>query len=149
MKRLLATGLIALLSVGVAAAQEQPKTPAGVAQALIALENQWGKAGKAGDGAAVGALLAPDFVQLDSDGTLRTKAEIVARTQGGKWVSNEVSDMKVVAHGDTAIVTGSWAGKGTDGTGKAVDGKERWADTWVKTAGGQWLCVASASAPAK
>ena len=149
MKQLLAAGLIGLLSVGVAVAQEPTKAAAGVPQALIALENQWAKASKAADGAGVGALLAPEFVQLDSDGSLRTRTEIVARVKGGKWVTNDISDMKVVVHGDTAIVTGLWVGKGTDGSGKAVDAKERWADTWVKTAGGKWLCVASASAPTK
>ena len=31
--------------------------------------------------------------------------------------------MKVVMHGNTGIVTGVWAGVGTDGGGKAVDGR--------------------------
>jgi hypothetical protein len=33
--------------------------------------------------------------------------------------------------------------------GKAENAKERWADTWVKTAGAKWQCVASAAAPIK
>ena len=54
--------------------------------------------------------------------------------------------MKVVMHGNnTGIVTGVWTGTGTDGAGNAVDGRERWADTWVKR-DGKWLCVASAAA---
>ena len=57
--------------------------------------------------------------------------------------------MKVTVHGDSAIVTGTWTGKGTDGTGKAVDTKERWADTWIKMPNGKWQCVASASATMK
>ena len=57
--------------------------------------------------------------------------------------------MKVQVHGDSAVVTGVWTGKGTDGTGKAFDGKERFADTWVKMPDGKWQCVASASAPMK
>jgi len=40
-------------------------------------------------------------------------------------------------------------GKGTDADGKSVNAKERWLDTWVKAAGGKWVCVASASAPLK
>jgi ketosteroid isomerase-like protein len=56
--------------------------------------------------------------------------------------------MKVKVHGDAAIVTGTWVGKGTDGAGKSINAKERWADTWVKS-GGKWVCVASASAPIK
>lgn len=152
MKRLLVTGVIGLLAVGVALAQE-PRTGTaksdGAAQALIDMENQWAKASKAGDGDAIGAMLSTDFVMLDSDGSLHSKADVVARTKKAKWVTNEIGDMKVVAHGDSAIVTGTWTGKGTDGTGKAVDAKERWADTWVKTANGKWQCVASAAAPMK
>ena len=57
--------------------------------------------------------------------------------------------MKVTVHGDSAIVTGSWTGKGTDGAGRTVDAKERWMDTWVKMADGKWQCVGTASAPMK
>ena len=153
MKRLLATGAIVLFSLGVAVAQEAAKAgakPAStVVQALTDMENQWARASKAGDGDAIGAMLAQDFVALDSDGTMRGKADVVARTKAAKWVTNEIGDLKVIVHGDSAIVTGSWIGKGTDGAGKAVDARERWADTWVKMANGKWLCVASASAPSK
>ena len=104
-------------------------------------------AAKASDGAAVGALLAENFIAIDSDGSMRTKAELVERTTKGKWTTTTLTDMKVVMHGNnTGIVTGVWTGVGTDGGGKAVDGRERWADTWVK-ADGKWRCVASASAP--
>ena len=141
------------MTVGVALAQEGAKSGAkaasGVAQALTDMENQWAKASKASDGDALAPLLAADFVMLDSDGSLHNKADVVARTKKAKWVTNEIADMKVVVHGDSAIVTGSWTGVGTDGAGKAVNAKERWADTWVKTAAGKWQCVASAAAPIK
>jgi uncharacterized protein (TIGR02246 family) len=120
-----------------------------VAQALIDLENQWAKASKAADGDAVAPMLAEDFVQVDSDGSLRGKSEIIARMKKSKWTTNELSDMKVMVHGDSAVVTGRWTGNGTNGDGKAINAKERWADTWVKMANGKWQCVASASAPMK
>lgn len=151
MKRLLATGVMILLAVGVAAARQAGggKTASPVAQALTDLENQWAKASKASNGDALAPLLADDFVALDSDGTMHGKADVIARTKKSKWVTNEIADLKVVVHGDTAIVTGAWAGNGTDAMGKAVNAKERWADTWVKMAGGKWQCVASTSAPTK
>jgi ketosteroid isomerase-like protein len=154
MRRLLATGVIVLLSLGVAAAQEPAKAagakaPGGVAQALIAMENQWAKASMASDGEALAPMLSEDFISLDSDGTTHGKAEVVARTKKAKWVTNEIADLKVMVHGDSAIVTGSWTGDGTDGAGKPVKAKERWADTWVKMTNGKWQCVASASAPIK
>ena len=80
---------------------------------------------------------------------MQTKAQYVANTNKGKWQVSEVSDMKVQVHGNSAVVTGVWTGKGTDGPGKNVDGKERFADTWVKMADGKGQCVASASAPLK
>ena len=151
MKSLLAAAVVLCLAGGVATAQQPAgaKPAGGVAQALIKMENQWAQASKAGDADALAPLLSDNFIALDADGTLRSKAEVLARVKKAKWATNEISDMKVTEHGDSAIVTGTWVGKGTDGAGKAVDAKERWADTWVKTAGGKWQCVASASAPMK
>jgi ketosteroid isomerase-like protein len=120
-----------------------------VAQTLMDLERQWVKAALAGKGEALAPLLAPDFVSVQSDGTMHTKAAYVSMAIKGKWQVNEVSDMKVQVYGDSAVVTGVWTGKGTDGTGKAFDGKERFADTWVKMSDGKWQCVVSASAPMK
>jgi ketosteroid isomerase-like protein len=153
MKRFLATGLLVVLSVGIAAAQPpgKPAAPAAAAaiKAVTDLENKWVTLSRAGDGEGLGALLADDFVALDADGTMHTKSEVVARTKKAKWTTNEVADLKVTVHGDSAIATGSWIGKGTDANGKPVDAKERWADTWVKMATGKWQCVVGASAPAK
>ncbi len=147
MKRFIVTCVMALLFVGVASAQA-PATSA-VAKTLMDMEYQWAKASKASDGDALAPMLAATFVMLDTDGSMHDKADVVARTKKGKWTTNELGDMKVVVHGDSAIVTGTWTGKGTDGAGKAVDAKERWVDTWVKTADGKWQCVASAAAPIK
>jgi ketosteroid isomerase-like protein len=154
MKGILAVSAILLSMVGVATAQQPaataPSKPAGsVAQALIDLENQWGKASKASDGDGVGALLADNFVGIDAEGKIESKADVVAKVKKAKWVSQELSDMKVIPHGDSAIVTGTWTGNGTDGNGKAINGRERWGDTWVKTASGKWQCVASISTPLK
>lgn len=150
MRQFLAAGVMVLLSVGVAGAQPAGAGKASpVTQALIDLENQWVTASKAGNGDALGALLTDNFVALDSDGTMHTKAEVVARTKKAKWVTNAIGDLKVIEHGDSAIVTGTWTGNGTDGNGKAVNAKERWADTWVKMPNGKWQCVASASAITK
>jgi ketosteroid isomerase-like protein len=151
MKTVLAAGALVLFCAGVAGAQPPAaaKAGAGVAQALIQMENQWAQASKNGDADALAPLLSEDFIALDSDGSLRGKTEVLARVKKAKWTTNEISDMKVTVHGDSAIVTGSWVGKGTDGAGKAIDARERWADTWVKAAGGKWQCVASASAPMK
>jgi ketosteroid isomerase-like protein len=141
-----------VMMVALATAQDAGKAAksagsGGVAQALMGLENQWAKASKESNGDALAPLLAANFVNLNSDGKVSDKAATVARTKSAKWTVNEISDMKVTVHGDAAVVTGAWTGKGTS-DGQAVNAKERWIDTWVKT-GGKWLCVASASAPIK
>src|SRR6266480_2766018 len=154
MKQFLATSVIVLLTLGGMVAQEPAKTGGGkatgtVAQSLMDMENQWAKASKAGNADALAPMLADDFVALDSDGSMRTKSEALARMKKAKWVTNEIGDMKVMVHGDAAVVTGSWTGKGTDAEGKPIDAKERWADTWVKMSNSKWQCVVSASAPIK
>ncbi|MGZ4833362.1 MAG: hypothetical protein ACXVZQ_10575 [Terriglobales bacterium] len=44
---------------------------------------------------------------------------------------------------------GSFKAKGTDPAGKSFDLNERFTDTWVKTSGGKWQCVATASSSIK
>lgn len=146
MKRLLVAAALVVSIGGLLSAQAGGGA---VAQALMKMEQQWTAASKAGDATALAPLLAEDFVAIDSDGSMHGKADVIARTKKAKWTTNEIADLKVLVHGDSAVVTGSWTGKGTDGTGKAVDARERWADTWVKGADGKWQCVASASAPVK
>jgi ketosteroid isomerase-like protein len=120
-----------------------------VDKTLMDLEQQWTKAALASKSEAVAPLLTPDFTSVQSDGTIQKKAEYLEGIRKGKWQVNEVSDMKVQVHGDSAVVIGVWTAKGTDGTGKAFEGKERFTDTWVKAPDGKWQCVADASAPMK
>ena len=143
MKRFLAVASVMLAMCGVAFAQ------GAVEKTLLDLERQWVKAALAGKADALAPLLAADFVSVQSDGSLQPKTQYVAMAAKSKWQVFDVSDMKVQVHGDSAVVTGVWTGKGTDGTGKAFDGKERFADTWVKMPDGKWQCVVSASAPMK
>jgi ketosteroid isomerase-like protein len=118
-------------------------------QAVEKLEQQWVAAGKMSNADGVAPLLADNFTNLNSDGTMANKAQTLAMTKGSKWETNEISDVKVTTFGNTAIATGAWRGKGTGSDGKAVDAHERWVDTWMKMPSGKWQCIASASAPVK
>lgn len=160
MKMITAVAAAFLLMAGMALAQQSSSASAmaskaemrtgtaNVEQQLKDMEQEWAKASLSSNGAALSPLLAEDFIDIDSDGTVRDKAETIARTSKHKFDMSEVADMKVVEHGDSAVVTGTWMGKGVDADGKQVDAKERWADTWVKK-NGKWVCVASAAAPMK
>ena len=121
----------------------------GVAKSITEMEQQWASASKMSNPDAVAPMLADNFINMDSDGTMSDKAQTLARMKGAKWQANEVSDVKVTVHGNTAIATGMWMGKGTAANGSAVDAHEHWVDTWMKMANGKWQCVASASAPSK
>jgi ketosteroid isomerase-like protein len=156
MKLVTATMAALLLMAGMAFARQSAmasKTEmhagaANVEQHLKEMEDSWAKASLKSDGDAVASLLSGDFVNINSDGTVLDRAGTIARTTKSKMEISEVSELAVNTHGDSAVVTGIWKGKGVDGEGKAFEGKERWADTWVKK-DGKWQCVASASAPIK
>jgi ketosteroid isomerase-like protein len=155
MKLVTATAVAFLLMAGTVFAQDsamaskaEMRAGSNVEQHLKDMENQWAKASLASDGEALAPMLAEDFVNIDADGSVHNKAETVARMTKAKFQTSELSELQVNTHGDSAVVTGTWTGKGVDGSGKPIDTKERWADTWVKN-GAKWQCVASASAPLK
>ncbi len=142
MKRTLMCVVLVLMAV---AAQAQT----GVEKAVASMEQQWAAAAKMANPDSVAPLLADNFVNLNSDGTMQNKAQTLATLKGGKWEINELSNIKVTVFGNTAIATGGWYGKGTSGSGKSVDTHEQWLDTWMKMPSGKWQCIASGSAPAK
>jgi len=150
MKRMLVLFSVLVLALSVQAQMEKAAKPAagGVAQAITQMEQQWASDSKAGKTDAISAVLADNFVELDSDGSMYTKAQAMDRMKNSKWDTNEVSNIKVTTHGNTAIASGMWTGKGTAG-GKAVDTHEHWLDTWMKMPSGKWQCIASASVTAK
>jgi ketosteroid isomerase-like protein len=134
---------------GMTAAEQTGKgDKASVSQELIALENKWTEEAKKGNADGVAPLLWADYITTDADSTVHNKAESLARIKTAKWEINEISDLKVTVHGNAAVVTGTWRGKGTEG-GKAIDAHERWTDTWVRMPNEKWQCVASHSSSMK
>jgi ketosteroid isomerase-like protein len=137
MKLVSATMMALLLMAGMAFARQSAmasKTEmhtgsANVEQHLKDMEDNWAKASLKSDGSAVAPLLSADFVNINSDGTVLDRAGTIARTTKSKMERSELSEVAVNSHGDSAVVTGIWSGKGVDGEGKAFEGKERWADT--------------------
>jgi ketosteroid isomerase-like protein len=147
MKKMLVLFGVLMLALPLMAQMSDSKG-GGVSAAITQMEQAWASNSKSGNLDAVAANLADNFVELNSDGKFSTKAQMLDRMKSSKWEVNEVSNIKVSVHGDTAIATGSWQGKGTS-AGKSVDQHESWVDTWMKMANGKWQCIASASSPAK
>ena len=137
-------GILMMLSSAVA----QQRAAADEA-ALKAMEEKWSTANLKGDAAALNAMFADTFVSTESDGSVRTKAEVVGALKSGeiKFLASKSSEMKVFLYGDAGVVTGRWTGKFIV-KGKTVDTAERFTDTYVRQ-NGQWRCVATQGTTAK
>lgn len=61
----------------------------GVDKTLMDLERQWVRAALDGKGEALSPLLATNFVSIQSDGTMPTKAEYVALTSKGSGMAGQ------------------------------------------------------------
>ncbi len=135
--------LVSAAAIGNAAYAQSSKAASGE-QAVMALEQKWLQSQKMNDTGMLEPLLADNIADTSTEGKLMTgKAAVVNDAKGVKWSSAEYTDMKATMHGDTAIVTGIFNGKGTDAAGKPVNVHERFTDTWVKMPDGKWLCVAT------
>ena len=148
MKRTLTWCLLGLVLL-VSAVWAQANKTGGTEQAVAALEQQWLQSQKTNNVNLLVPLLADNFVDTSSEGKITGKAEALATAKSMKWTSAEYNDVKVSVFGDTAIATGGFKGKGTDGSGKPLNVDERWTDTWVKMPNGQWQCVATQATPVK
>jgi len=140
--------IVGLLSWGIAT-RSQAQTTGGTEKAVAAREQQWLQSQKINNPDLVAPLLADKFVSTGSDGKVESKAESLARAKATKYGSAEYDDVKVTVFGDTAIATGGFSGKGTDASGKPLNARERWTDTWVKMPNGKWQCVTSHVSPVK
>lgn len=149
MKKSLMWCLVGLLSLGSVAWSQDKQASGGTEKAVAALEAQWLQSQKTNNPDLVAPLLADKFVSTGSDGKVTGKAETLATAKATKYDSVENDDVKVTVFGDTAIATGGFTAKGTDASGKPLNARERWTDTWVKMPNGKWQCVASHGSPIK
>ena len=118
-----------------------------VEQTLMKMEHDGLAALLKKDVAGFGRIFADDAVLNPPDGTTQTKSQLVADVKSGDLVfeSSEMSDMKVRAYGDTAVVTYVTNDKGKY-KGQDITGRYRWTDVFVRS-GGTWHIVASQGTP--
>ena len=114
---------------------------------IIALEHAWNLAETNKDSKALSAILEDSMVYVDYDGTLRTKAEFLARLKmPTTHPEQEVTEsMTTRVFGSTAVATGIYVAKGVE-NGKPYLRRGRFIDTWALK-NGTWLCVASQATP--
>jgi ketosteroid isomerase-like protein len=112
---------------------------------IIALENAWARAAEVKDVKAMDALLDDAFVNVDSDGRLMTKTEVLADVKSTSVQQVVTESMKANLHGNTAIVTGIFRMKGIEG-GKPYLRRGRFLDVWMYK-NGVWVAISSQATP--
>jgi ketosteroid isomerase-like protein len=116
-------------------------------QAVTAAEQQWLKSQQTNNTQLLAPLLHDKVVETTAEGMFVGKSAVLADAKSTTWSSADYTDMNVTVVGNTAIATGVFVGKGKNATGKAVDTRVRFTDTWVKGTDGKWLCIASHDSP--
>ena len=111
---------------------------------LLQIERDWMQARAKKDAAALGKILADDWVGQGPLGTMK-KAEVLADLKSGDFKVEAITlgDMTPRVFGDTAIVMGSNEEKSAY-KGKDTSGRYTWIDVFVKR-DGRWQAVASQS----
>jgi hypothetical protein len=91
--------------------------------------------------------LSDDYVRITSSGALQTKQELIESMKHSKveWEPYETSDVRIQAHGSTAIVSGRIVQKYTDGHERTV-AELRYSDVWIRSSEG-WFNVSSTISP--
>jgi len=133
--------LVALLAcAGTSAGYAPEDSESDVGAKILAMERVWSQAYASKDPKALDRILDVAFVNVDSDGRLQSKAEVLAEVRTSTALQFLTESMVVHMHGNTAIVTGVFLIKGVD-HGKAYVQRERFVDTWFYK-DGQWVSIA-------
>jgi ketosteroid isomerase-like protein len=141
MKNTLAIASLCLLSLSLAAAPGS-KTSS-VEDQIKKNEQDWAQATVNEGAAAVERYEADDIITTDPAGRVTNKAEEKTDLSSGdyKIQSEQLSDLKVLVYGNTAVAAATNTMKGTYKE-QDLSGKYRFTDTWVKRSG-KWQVVAS------
>ncbi len=105
------------------------------------LEQDWRQALISSNVTALDRLLADDYLGVTANGTLETKADLLALRRGGTVRISELnlSDLKIRVYGDTAVVTSRAELTGTNG-GTDISGHYRYTRVYNRREG-QWRIV--------
>jgi ketosteroid isomerase-like protein len=145
--------LSATLLLGLAALPLAAQSNEAVGKGIHEREVQWRTAISLANWAAVETFMAPDFVMTNADGTRLDRDAYLKELQRGTTTFAPVPDptYKVLVYSQTAVHLGEANLMTTGSDGASLLVHVVWTDTWVRTADGRWICLASqyAYAPAK
>jgi len=105
---------------------------------LIEVDQRFQQAFIDKDIGAIDALLVDDYVLVSSNGSQRTKGEVLEAIASPRstWQINQTRDWDIRIHGSVAIVVATLHQKGID-QGTPFDSQVRFSDTYV-CENGQW-----------
>ena len=131
-------------------------TPPDLSAQVLAVEQRWTAAHRAGDFAALAALMAPDYIRVEPDGSLADRDAVLAAytPEHRHWDHAAGDEYDVRLYGDltgdpsaviTAVVVGRWTARGTN-HGEPFDYAARFLSIYVRREG-RWQMVAEQSTP--
>ena len=134
------------------APKETPPDTAAITAELTRIENDWPRALKERDAAAVGKVEADDYMAVVPDGSVSTRDQDIKDMEAGNLSADswEIADLKVtvldanaaVASGRSVIKGGKY--KASDGKSMDISGEYRFVDTFARR-NNEWKLVASAA----
>jgi ketosteroid isomerase-like protein len=150
MKRILLVAFLTIVAGTLAVSLAKNSNSAAPGQAggsvqdeIKKLEQERNQAILHSDTAALDRMTSADYTVIDQLGELHSKAQVLDGFKSGanKFESRELSDLSVRVHGNTAVVTGRLAIKGTE-NGKANSSEGRFTRVYVKEKG-NWISIAN------
>ena len=107
----LRSALTVLCATGFLAIETVYASPASVTSnpdkmQIIDLEHQWLRAASAGDRDTLESLLADNFVDVNVDGQVRDRAQVIGRPGAPPHSTQTLEELRVRVWGDTAVATG-------------------------------------------
>jgi ketosteroid isomerase-like protein len=111
------------------------------------VEERWVEAHRTLDLQAIEAILSEEYRQLQSDGTVIGKRELLASYRSGTrhWETARSDELEVFLQGEIAWVIGKWHGKGYNAA-EAFDYQARFLAVYRMEAG-EWKLAADVSIP--
>jgi ketosteroid isomerase-like protein len=131
---------VLVICAGTSAGYAPGDSDSDVGARILAMEHVWGQAYVSKDPKALERILDDAFVNVDSDGILQTKADVLAEVGTSTTLQFLTESMAVHLHGNTAIVTGVFLIKGVEHE-KTYAQRLRFVDTWLYK-NGQWVSIA-------
>jgi len=136
-----ALSVVTAVSITIADSADERKT-------VAAMDTEYQAAVKANDAATMDRILADDFILVDGDGTVSTKADLLNEAKSRRVLYEHQEDLEQTVRlwGDTAVVTGKLWGKGIERE-KPFDWTLWYSDTYVRTPKGWRYVFGQASLP--